>query len=359
MRRGCLEREALPLAAMVAAEFAGVGLTIIFKAASSKGISNYVFIVYTYAIAALCFFPFAFFFFFQRSFHLPYNISSYFMILSLAAIGIGSQLCGYRGLEISSPALSSVISNLTPAFTFIFAVIFRIEKLDWRSSNCVAKIIGTIVSMIGAFVVVLYKGPMLLPNSYKKPLLLHHHSNSDWVLGGFLFSIQYLCYAISSVLMTTKVIKVMGANSFVLLFYYICTTLLSTPICLLAETDFRAWTLPTDMALVAVIYAGMMGQAFYGIIHLWGFREKRPVYVSSFRPLSIVIAAVLAFILLGDALYFGSVIGAIIISIGFYALLWGKAKEAEIKKQIVVVGNLESNPYNEETRPLLQNNNHT
>lgn len=36
-----------------------------------------------------------------------------------------SQIMGYTGINYSSPALASAISNLTPAFTFIFAIIFR------------------------------------------------------------------------------------------------------------------------------------------------------------------------------------------------------------------------------------------
>jgi ABC-type siderophore export system fused ATPase/permease subunit len=36
-----------------------------------------------------------------------------------------AQICGYKGIEYSSPTLASAISNLTPAFTFILAIIFR------------------------------------------------------------------------------------------------------------------------------------------------------------------------------------------------------------------------------------------
>lgn len=57
---------------------------------------------------------------------------------------------------------------------------------------------------------------------------------------------------------------------------------------------------------------------------------KGPVYVASFRPLSIVIAAVMGVIFLGESLYLGCVLGAIIISAGFYVVMWGKAKEEDM-----------------------------
>ncbi|KAH7847625.1 hypothetical protein Vadar_028313 [Vaccinium darrowii] len=46
-----------------------------------------------------------------------------------------------------------------------------------------------------------------------------------------------------------------------------------------------------------------------------------------FKPLSIVVAVVMGAVFLGDTLYLGSIIGAIIISVGFYTVMWGKAKE--------------------------------
>lgn len=40
-----------------------------------------------------------------------------------------SGLVGLKGVEYSSPTLSSAISNLTPAFTFTLAIIFRLLLL--------------------------------------------------------------------------------------------------------------------------------------------------------------------------------------------------------------------------------------
>ncbi|KAI9178520.1 hypothetical protein LWI28_027487 [Acer negundo] len=55
--------------------------------------------------------------------------------------------------------------------------------------------------------------------------------------------------------------------------------------------------------------------------------EKGPVYVAMFKPLSIAIEVTMGVMFLGDTLHLGSVIGAIIISLGFYTVMWGKAKE--------------------------------
>ena len=55
-------KDALPFSAMVAVECINVGLNILFKASNSKGLSYYVFITYTSAIATLVLLPLVFIF---------------------------------------------------------------------------------------------------------------------------------------------------------------------------------------------------------------------------------------------------------------------------------------------------------
>ena len=110
-----------------------------------------------------------------------------------------AQMVGFKGVEQSSPTLSSAMSNLTPAFTFTLAVIFRFHSTSWfltitiiigyvtlnwfcflvwlvkdeqvvlRSSATQAKIIGGVLSISGALVVVLYKGPKVLAAAFFTP----------------------------------------------------------------------------------------------------------------------------------------------------------------------------------------------
>ncbi|KAJ0112994.1 hypothetical protein Patl1_02696 [Pistacia atlantica] len=64
-------------------------------------------------------------------------------------------------------------------------------------------------------------------------------------------------------------------------------TIIAVPICFIGEANLSAWRPSADIAIAAIIYKG-------------------PFYVASFKPLSIAIAADMAFIFLGDALYLGS-----------------------------------------------------
>lgn len=328
-RRYCYG-ELLPCAVMVGVECLNVGCNILFKAASLKGLSLYVYNTYYFTISSIVLFPFIFIF--PSAAVVP---SSKFPLLSriclLSFIGSLGQLLGYKGIEFSSPTLASAISNLTPGFTFILAIIFRMERVALRSTSTQAKLIGTIVSVSGAFVVVLYKGPTVFL-SYDEPFL--SSSISNWVIGGLLLVAQYLLYSIWYIVQT-QVMKIYPAEFEVVFLYHFFAAIMFLPVSLIEEHNLSSWILKPSVSVVAVFYGGILG-ASVTLAHTWGVHLKGPVYIAIFRPLSIVIAAAMGAIFLGDSLYLGSVIGAVIISIGFYGVIWGKAKEEELVDDAVV-----------------------
>ncbi|KAJ4839079.1 hypothetical protein Tsubulata_050062 [Turnera subulata] len=136
--------------------------------------------------------------------------------------------------------------------------------------------------------------------------------------------------------------KVYPAEVIVIFFCNLIGTIICLPICLVAEPDIKAWRLGTDVSLVAVLYSGVVSSCLCLGIRTWAVRLKGPVYMAMFKPLSIAIAAFVSFLFLGDPLHLGSIIGAIIISIGFYAVLWGKAEEEETSQEIIGFNSLAS-----------------
>ncbi|KAK9925244.1 hypothetical protein M0R45_033573 [Rubus argutus] len=319
--RSCY-RDVLPFTALVTVESTNVGLNILFKSATSKGLSYYVFIVYSFAFATILLLPLPFIFPSKTRLP-PLNLSLLFKAFLLGLIGFVANLCAYKGIDYSSPTLASAMCNLSPAFTFTLAVIFRMERLSLRSTNTQAKVMGTLVSISGALVVVLYKGPTILSTTSEK----------DWVKGGLLLTVGYLMFSAWSILQT-HIMKAYPAELVLALLYNLCGTIISAPVCLLlAETNLSAWKLRPGVALVAIIYSGFFSTAFSTIVKTWSLNLKGPVYVSIFSPLSIVIATASSVIFLGDDLCLGSVVGAVMISVGFYGVIWGQAKEEEMSDQ--------------------------
>ncbi|KAH7532546.1 WAT1-related protein At5g40240 [Ziziphus jujuba] len=342
-------KDILPFAAMIAVECITVGLKTIFKAASLVGMSYYVFMVYSYAIATLVLLPLPLIF--GRRTDLPlFKLSLLYKFFLLGLIWFLSQLCGYSGIGYSSPTLASALSNLVPAFTFILAVIFRMEKLSIRRSSTQAKIMGTIISISGALVVLLYNGPVVFSTFSPSPSFqLESHSRTsetNWVIGGLLLTAEYILLSVWYIVQS-QVMKEYPEELIVVLWCNFWATIISAPVCFIAERNMNAWILKPVIAIIATVLVGIFGSSFISFVHTWGLHLKGPVYISSFRPLSIAIAAVMGVIFLGDALYLGSIVGAMIISIGFYGVIWGKAKEEEMD----VDGGLE--PSSDAKAPLL------
>ncbi|KAJ0105853.1 hypothetical protein Patl1_17990 [Pistacia atlantica] len=191
--------ELLPFAAMVAVETFDVGLTTLNKAAMSKGLSHFVFVVYANVIASLILLPSYFIIFRRKGPPLTLSFLGKVFLLSLVGITL-MQNCVSTGINYSSPTLGSAMSNLTPAFTFLLAAIFRMEKLDLRSLRSQVKILGTLVSILGAWIVTLYKGPAIGAVPQPQPSSLPAETaTNDWVIGGIFLATASLSIAILNI----------------------------------------------------------------------------------------------------------------------------------------------------------------
>lgn len=161
------------------------------------------------------------------------------------------------------------------------------ENVRLRSSATQAKIIGAIVSISGALVVVLYKGPTLFAAASVSPTIsLHQHlssSESSWIIGGLLITLHYfltsvwyilqvqtleklvknifrlhikiLLNSVAVYMFQTRIMEIYPEEITVVFLYNLCVTLISAPVCLLGERNFTSWTLKPDISLAAIMYS--------------------------------------------------------------------------------------------------------
>ncbi|KAK4485782.1 hypothetical protein RD792_008429 [Penstemon davidsonii] len=347
-----LDNEATPYVGMVLASIAQVGLMIISKRAMASGMTNFTFVAYSNALASLLLLPLSLLIH-RSSNRPPLTLLLLCGFFSLGFLGCSAQLTGYTGINYTSAAFASAMLNLIPGFTFVLALIFRMEKLACRSSSFLAKAIGTVVSISGAFIVTLYRGPQLMTLQSSSKLHYHQYttynndiSQSSWIIGGLFLAVD--C-AVSSgyIIVQAIILRKYPAELIIVFFYCFFAAILSTVVSLIVDRDLSAWALQPNIRLIAVLYSGVFGSAFQVSITTWCLHRKGPLFVAMFHPLGIVIAAVLGIIFLGDILYLGSLVGSIIIVIGFYSVMWGKANEVK------VIDNSESSDSFSGTAPLL------
>ncbi|XP_039067970.1 WAT1-related protein At5g40240-like isoform X2 [Hibiscus syriacus] len=322
--------ESAPFAAMVTVEFLDVGLTTISKAAMSKGMSHFVFVVYSNALASIILLPASFFFARKKRPPITLPLLCKFFFLSIAGITL-MQNCVFTGVSYSSPTLGSALANLIPAFTFLLAVIFRMEKLELRSSKSRIKILGTLVSISGALIITLYKGPPILsqpvqPHSEQSPSTMLITTSNNWVIGGLFMATAGFSLS-ASIIGQAAILKGYPSEITMVSFYCLFGTIQCALVALVAERNPNAWKLSPDIELISVVYSALFGSvATFGVM-AWCIQRKGPVFVAMFKPLSIAIAAVFGFIFLGETLHRGSIVGAGIIVTGFYGVIWAQSKE--------------------------------
>ncbi|GLJ17369.1 hypothetical protein SUGI_0301700 [Cryptomeria japonica] len=144
-----------PSLAMIFVQFGFAGMNIISKMALNQGMSHFVLVFYRHLVATIVTAPLAYF---------------------LERITL-NQIFYYSGLKYTTATFASALINLIPVITFLMAIIFRMEKVDFKSRAGQAKIIGTLVCVSGAMSMTFYKGIKI--QLWPSPFHFGEHNESD------------------------------------------------------------------------------------------------------------------------------------------------------------------------------------
>ncbi|CAA0827514.1 WAT1-related protein [Striga hermonthica] len=328
--------KAKPYIAMICLQFGYAGMNIITKVSLNKGMSHYVLVVYRHAFATIVIAPFALLL--ERKVRPKITFTIFMQLFVLGLLGpVIDQNFYYAGLKFTSPTFSCAMSNMLPAMTFIMAVLCRMEKLELKKLRCQAKIIGTIVTVCGAMLMTLYKGHVL--NLFWSNYNTHTNntqnnsnnvksqaSDKDWFKGSILLIFATLSWAAFFILQAITLRKYTAQLSLTAIVCFL-GTLQSIAVTFVMEHRTKAWAIGLDMNLLAAAYAGIVssGIAYYvqGVV----MQKRGPVFVTAFSPFMMIIVAIMGSFILAEKIYVGGVLGAVLIVIGLYTVLWGKYKE--------------------------------
>ncbi|XP_042495306.1 WAT1-related protein At1g68170-like isoform X3 [Macadamia integrifolia] len=234
--------------------------------------------------------------------------------------------------------------NLTWKVTFLAFLcgLFGLERMGIQTLAGKAKLMGTAIGIGGAMVLTFYKGAKINIWSTKVDLTrwfgsgsstsaLHMKSENP-VLGSLLALCNCFSYALWLIIQTkmsesypcylssTTLIAITGSiQSFI---YALCV-----------QRKWEEWKLGWNIRLWTVAYGGIMGNGVWVTLVAWVVRARGPVFVSVFSPLVLVLVAIIGSLLVDEKLHVGSVVGAVLIVVGLYVVLWGKEKELKRMSQ--------------------------
>ncbi|ESW13056.1 hypothetical protein PHAVU_008G164100 [Phaseolus vulgaris] len=312
-------------------QFGSAGMYLITMDALNKGMSHYVYVVYRNVIATVALGPFAFFL--ERKVRPKMTVRIFSEIMAVAFVEIILDQCfTFLGMKYTSASFASAVMNSVPSITFVLAIIFRLERMNIKEVGCLAKMSGTMVTLGGAFLMALYKGPILRiagssATHVDQPENVNDPSGHHWLLGACFLLIGCAGFAAFYILQAITLRKYPAEMS---LATWICFlgALQSGAVTIFMEPNTpHAWSLAWDSRLVAYTYSGIVTSAIQFYVQGMVIKTTGPVFVTAFNPLRMIIVTALACIVLSEKLHLGSIIGGGVVVIGLYLVVWGKSKE--------------------------------
>ncbi|XP_072996706.1 WAT1-related protein At5g07050-like [Typha latifolia] len=339
-----------PYVAMISLQFGYAGMNIITKYSLTHGMSHYVLVVYRHAFATLSIAPFALAFEWSHWKVRPkMTFSVFWQIFVLALLGpVIDQNFYYLGLKLTSPTFSCALSNMLPAMTFVLAAIFRMEKIDLKMVRCQAKVAGTVVTVAGAMLMTLYKGPIVkmiwTKNTHGSEVhaVAQESMGKDWFLGSLFVIIATLAWASLFILQAVTLKQYPAHFSLTTLVCFV-GTLQAIVVTFIMEHKLSIWTIGFDMNLLAAAYAGIVTSSLAYYVQGLVMEKRGPVFASAFSPLMMIIVAIMGSFILNEQIYLGGILGGILIVVGLYAVLWGKYKENKEKEAMALLLTLKEN----------------
>ncbi|KAL1351676.1 hypothetical protein HN51_015567 [Arachis hypogaea] len=322
--------------AMLALQFGYAGFHVVSRAALNMGVSKLVFPVYRNIIALLLLLPFAYFLEKKERPAMTVNFLGQFFVLALVGI-TANQGFYLLGLENTSPTFASAIQNSVPAITFLMAAILRIEQVRLNRKDGISKVVGTILCVIGATVITLYKGPTIYSPKPTTTLLLTTRSTlmdpvdegKNWTLG-CIYLIGHCLSWSGWLVLQAPVLKKYPARLSVTSYTCFFGLLQFILIALIFERDYQAWLFHSGAEAFTILYAGVVASGIAFAVQIWCIDRGGPVFVAVYQPVQTFVVAIMASFALGEEFYLGGIIGAVLIVVGLYLVLWGKSEEKRI-----------------------------
>ncbi|KAL5743240.1 hypothetical protein ACOSP7_026100 [Xanthoceras sorbifolium] len=325
-----------PYIAMISLQFGYAGMNIITKVSLNRGMSHYVLVVYRHAFATAAIAPFALVL--ERKVRPKITFRIFIQLFVLGLLGpVIDQNFYYAGLKFTSPTFSCAMSNMLPAMTFVMAVLCRMEIVDIKKLRCQAKVIGTVVTVAGAMLMTLYKGRVInlvwshINSQTSSVSEAAGSSDKDWLKGSILLILATLAWAAFFILQAVTMKKYTAHLSLTAIVCFL-GTLQSIVVTFVMEHRASVWTIGWDMNLLAAAYAGIVSSSIAYYVQGLVMQKRGPVFVTAFSPLMMIIVAIMGSFILAEKIYLGGILGAVLIVMGLYSVLWGKYKEYQEKE---------------------------
>ncbi|XP_020591233.1 WAT1-related protein At2g39510-like [Phalaenopsis equestris] len=309
---------------------AQIGYTILYfitEASFNRGMNPHVYVTYRHIVSGFAMLPFAYFL--ERKLRPKMTLALFMEIFVLSLLGISLTLNLYfASLRCTSPVLLASMVNSIPSLTFVLAIMLRLGHFNVKSFQGSAKVIGTLVCLAGVTTMTLYKGTTIRKSWGVLIQMPQNKISENWLKGSVLTVISCITWSIWYIMQAITLQKYPAQLSLTTWMSFIGAAQ-SAVFTLFVEHKASAWIIKFDIDLWSTLYGGIICSGIIIYIQLWCTKEKGPVFVTMFNPVSTILVTLLAYFVFGEKLFIGSIIGGVIVIIGLYLVLWEKESDED------------------------------
>ncbi|CAM6129380.1 unnamed protein product [Calypogeia fissa] len=328
--------------ALMTVQFGYGGYYVLTKAAMTSGFDRFVFAVYRELIGLAILTPLAYFT--ERPARSAFTVPVCLYISGLGFVGIFLQQTLFlSGLSYTNTGFAAAMQNAIPVFTFLIAVICRYEVIRLNKIDGCAKLMGILICVLGAVIMSLYKGPIVLGSEPSDTGDMTHPTSwltsrlavygvDNWQIGSLCLVLNcfsmgvYTNLQVPTLRMFPSPVSITAGSIFVGTVALIITGIFTV-------SDASRWVIKQPGNIASVVYAGFVASGLNFTLQTWANQKSGPTLLAAYIPLQTVFSVVLGLIVLDDPLYLGSLIGAILILTGLYLVVWGQRAHRPAQKR--------------------------
>ncbi|KAH0455886.1 hypothetical protein IEQ34_015918 [Dendrobium chrysotoxum] len=322
-----------PYVYIVLLQFGYAGMYVISTATLKNGMNHFVLVVYRNLVAAVIIAPFALWF--ERKNRPKMTPHIFFKIVALAILEpVLDQNFYYVGAKLTNASFSAAFYNILPAMTFMLAIFLRMEKINIRRRRGQAKVIGTAITLVGAILMILYKGPIVeffwtvgRAQHHPAAAAVSQGGTMTWFKGTSMLFVSCISWSLFFLVQSNTLESYPAELTLTTLICAIGALLSATVALVMERGSAKPWIIGLDMRLFTAVYSGVVCSGVAYCVQGIVMKERGAVFVTAFNPLCMIITALMGSILFAEEISLGRVIGAAIIVVGLYFLIWGKSND--------------------------------
>ncbi|KAM1016322.1 hypothetical protein ACFX13_046768 [Malus domestica] len=154
----------------------------------------------------------------------------------------------------------------------------------------------------------LYKGiaviSMHIEGSHRTAATSKPSIDRDWIKGSLVLLVSYFALSAFYILQTVT-IEMFPAPITLTLLIYLSGTLLTGIMATILDHKASSWKLSWNITLLAPMYSGVVILGLVIYLQTLVAKTRGPVFMTAFRPLATIVAAIMGLFILGEAIYLG------------------------------------------------------